>query len=104
MKAKENSIQLQGAIVRKMAKEHGTGKQIEGLIQANDKVLIVDDTCTTGKSVLLVAKAVENHGCSVVGIICVVDRDEGGRQQIEKSGYNFSSLLKVYNSKLIPWV
>ena len=104
MKAQENSIQLQGAIVRKAAKEHGTGKQIEGLIQANDKVLIVDDTCTTGKSVLLAAKAVENHGCSVVGIICVVDRDEGGRQKIEKSGYNFSSLLKVYNRKLIPWV
>ena len=104
MKAQENSIQLQGAIVRKGAKEHGTGKQIEGLIQANDKVLIVDDTCTTGKSVLMAAKATEKHGCSVVGIICVVDRDEGGRQEIEKSGYKFSSLLKVYNRKLIPWV
>ena len=104
MKAQENSIELQGAIVRKTAKEHGTGKQVEGLIKANDKVLIVDDTCTTGKSVLMAAKAAEKHGCSVVGIICVVDRDEGGRQEIEKAGYKFNSLLKVENRKLIPCI
>ena len=104
VKAMENNIQLHGAIVRKEAKEHGTGKQIEGLFKEEDKVIIIDDTCTTGKSVLMAAKALENHGCKVVGIICVVDRDEGGKENIEKYGYKFSSLLKIENLKLIPWI
>lgn len=103
VKSRENKIQLSGAIVRKETKEHGTGKQIEGLVKAKDKVIIIDDTCTTGKSVLMVAKAVENQGCKVVGIICVVDRDEGGKENIEKEGYKFSALLKIENLKLIPW-
>ena len=51
----------------------------------------------------MAAKALENHGCKVVGIICVVDRDEGGKENIEKCGYKFSSLLKIENLKLIPW-
>ncbi|MBU93891.1 MAG: orotate phosphoribosyltransferase [Chloroflexi bacterium] len=104
IKAKEKEIPLRGAIVRKAAKEHGTGNQIEGMIRTTDKVIIVDDTCTTGGSLLMAAKAIENQGCSIVGIICVVDRDEGGRQYIEKAGYKFNSLLKVENYKLIPYV
>jgi len=102
IKAKEKEIPLRGAIVRKTAKEHGTGNQIEGIIRSTDKVIIVDDTCTTGGSLLMAAKAVEKQGCSIAGIICVVDRDEGGRQAIEKAGYKFNSLLKVENLKLIP--
>ena len=102
IKAKEKEIPLRGAIVRKAAKEHGTGNQIEGIIRSTDKVIIVDDTCTTGGSLLMAAKAVEKQGCSIAGIICVVDRDEGGRQAIEKAGYKFNSLLKVENLKLIP--
>ncbi len=104
MKAMEKEIQLRGAIVRKAAKEHGTGKQIEGMVRATDKAIIVDDTCTTGKSILMAAKIVEKQGCTIAGIICVVDRDEGGRQNIEKQGYKFNSLLKVENHKLIPYV
>ena len=103
-KAMEKEIQLRGAIVRKAAKEHGTGKQIEGMVRATDKAIIVDDTCTTGKSILMAAKIVEKQGCTIAGIICVVDRDEGGRQNIEKQGYKFNSLLKVENHKLIPYV
>ena len=49
----------------------------------------------------MAAKAVEKQGCSIAGIICVVDRDEGGRQAVEKAGYKFNSLLKVENLKLI---
>ena len=104
MKAMEKEIQLRGAIVRKAAKEHGTGKQIEGIVRATDKAIIVDDTCTTGKSVLMAAKIVEKQGCTIAGIICIVDRDEGGKQNIEKQGYKFNSLLKVENHKLIPYV
>ena len=103
-KAMEKEIQLRGAIVRKAAKEHGTGKQIEGMVRATDKAIIVDDTCTTGKSILMAAKIVEKQGCTIAGIICVVDRDEGGKQNIEKQGYKFNSLLKVENHKLIPYV
>ncbi len=104
VKAKEKEIPLRGAIVRKAAKEHGTGNQVEGIIRARDKAIIVDDTCTTGGSLLMAAKAVEKQGCSIAGIICVVDRGEGGRQEIEKAGYKFNSLLKVKNLKLIPSV
>ena len=94
IKAMENTIQLHGAIVRKEAKEHGTGKQIEGLFQEEDKVIIIDDTCTTGKSVLMAAKALENHGCKVVGITGSEAKCEW---LTESLGFDFAINYKAQN-------
>ena len=101
MIAAEKKHNLRGAIVRKETKAHGTGNQIEGNYKENDRVLVVDDTCTTGGSVLFASEVLETHKCNVVKIMCVVDRVEGGREKIEKSGYSFDSLLMVKNKKLV---
>jgi orotate phosphoribosyltransferase len=101
MVAAEKKHNLSGAIVRKETKAHGTGNQVEGNYKENDRVLVVDDTCTTGGSVLFASKVLETHKCNVIKIMCVVDRVEGGREKIEKSGYRFGSLLMVKNKKLV---
>ena len=64
-------------------------------------VLVVDDTCTTGGSVLFAARIMEENKCIVTEIRCVLDRNEGGKQLIEGMGYGFSSILQVKNGKLV---
>lgn len=74
---------------------------IEGNYDKGDKVMVVDDTCTTGGSVLFAAKIMEEAGCEVELIRCVLDRVEGGKENITKAGYNFDSLLRVDGKRLI---
>jgi orotate phosphoribosyltransferase len=70
--------------VRKTAKEHGTGKRIEGEIQPGARVVIVDDVITTGNSVIDAIKATKELGLEIIEVIVLVDRQEGGRENIEK--------------------
>ena len=74
---------------------------VEGNYVDGDKVLVVDDTCTTGGSVLFAARIMEENKCSVTEIRCVLDRNEGGKQLIEEKGYGFNSILQVRDGKLI---
>ena len=78
---------LRAFTVRKEAKTHGTGKLIEGSFQRGDRVAIVEDVITTGHSALQAIDAVRKEGGHVAGILALVDREEGGRQVIEKAGY-----------------
>jgi len=98
--AREN-FKLRGAIVRKETKTHGTGKMVEGNYLEGDKVMVVDDTCTTGGSVLFAARVLEENKCIVTEIRCVLDRNEGGRQIIEGKGYGFGAILQVKDGKLV---
>ncbi len=84
---------LLGFIVRKEPKTHGEMKLIEGPFRKGLKCLIVDDVITTGSSILKAAKAVEDEGGIVVLTMGIVDRLEGGRENIEKAGYIFKSLF-----------
>ena len=86
---------VEGFLVRKSLKSHGTQKLIEGREKLKDgtKVCIVEDTCTTGRSVLNAIQKVENEGLKVVQVITVVDRQEGAREVIEKAGYSFHALV-----------
>ena len=95
MVAAKDKYPLKGAIVRKQTKTHGTGRMIEGNYDKGDKVMVVDDTCTTGGSVLFAAKIMEEAGCEGELIRCVLDRVEGGKENFTKAGYNFDSLLRV---------
>jgi orotate phosphoribosyltransferase len=81
--------------VRKEAKAHGTGKLIEGPFQANDHVVVVEDVITTGGSALRAIDAVRAAGATVLGVLAVVDRNEGGRAAIEASGIAVASLCLV---------
>jgi len=73
--------------VRKQLKEHGTGRMIEGNFQPGDAVVVVEDVITTGDSARRAIRAVEGEGGSVLGIVAVVDRQEGGRQALEADGH-----------------
>jgi len=80
-------------IVRKETKSHGTQKFIEGYDgKPGARVIVVDDVCTTGDSILKAAERAEQAGYEVVAALCVVDREEGGTELIAKK-YPFYSLL-----------
>ncbi len=80
------SGQVHGFLVRKAEKQHGTGQRIEGFRQKGARVVIVDDVCTTGASTIQAIEAAREFGFDVVGVMCLVERDEaGGRANIEKA-------------------
>src|SRR5262249_32617634 len=73
--------------VRKTVKEHGRQRRIEGNFSPGDSVVIVDDVITTGGSTLQAIDAVEAAGGKIAFVLVLVDREEGGRENIEKRGY-----------------
>ncbi|CAN5615483.1 orotate phosphoribosyltransferase [soil metagenome] len=73
--------------VRKEAKAHGTGRLIEGNLREGGRVLVVEDVITTGGSALRAIEAVTAAGALVIGVLAVVDREEGGRARIEEAGH-----------------
>ena len=77
---------LRAFTVRKEAKGHGTGRLIEGPFRSGDRTVIVEDVITTGGSAIRAIEAVQQAGGMVVGVLAVVDRQEGGREAIEMSG------------------
>ncbi|MBX7117593.1 MAG: orotate phosphoribosyltransferase [Gemmatimonadaceae bacterium] len=81
--------------VRKEAKTHGTGKLIEGPYQTGDRVVVIEDVITTGGSALKAVEAVRAAGGLVVGVLAVVDREEGGREAIEAAGLEVASLARA---------
>ena len=74
---------LNGFLVRKQPKGHGAGRQVEGFLKPGAKVVIVDDVCTTGGSTITAIEAVKAAGMDIIGILCLVDREQGGRANIE---------------------
>ncbi len=84
-------------IVRKEPKGHGTGKQIEGLLKKGDRVAVLEDVVTTGSSSLKAVSACQREGLEVVGVFCVVDREEGGRENIQAQGLQLYSIFKLSN-------
>ena len=81
--------------MRKEAKTHGTGKLIEGPFRAGDRVAVVEDVITTGGSALRAIEAVRAAGGDVVGVLALVDRDEGGREAIEEQGIPVTALVRA---------
>nr|NLI48917.1 orotate phosphoribosyltransferase [Propionibacterium sp.] len=77
---------LDAFVVRKSAKAHGMQRQIEGTEVSGRKVLIVEDTSTTGGSVMTAVDAVRAAGGDIVGVAVIVDRDTGARERIEAEG------------------
>ena len=80
-------------IVRKESKSHGTKQNIEGPLIPGSNVAIVDDVCTTGGSLFHAIEAAEKAGCKVVKVVSILDRKEGGSEEMRKRGYDFSALL-----------
>ena len=79
------STLLHGFLVRKAEKAHGTGRRIEGFLRQGANVVIVDDVCTTGGSTVTAIEAAREAGMNVAGVLCLVDREQGGRETIERT-------------------
>jgi orotate phosphoribosyltransferase len=80
------SGELDGFLVRKAEKQHGTGQRIEGFRDKGARVVIVDDVCTTGASTVQAIAAAREYGFEVVGVMCLVEREEAkGRPNVEKA-------------------
>jgi len=82
-------------IVRTETKERGTQKRIEGHLTKGGKVAIVDDVATTGGSLFKAIEAVETEGCQVVKVIAILDRHQGGSDELRKRGYDFIAILSA---------
>jgi orotate phosphoribosyltransferase len=87
---------LNGFLVRKAEKQHGTGQRIEGFREKGARVVIVDDVCTTGSSTIQAIETAREYGFEVVGAMCLVERqDAHGRPNVEKAAVpaNFISIF-----------
>jgi orotate phosphoribosyltransferase len=82
-------------MVRKEAKAHGMGRQVEGPVEPGMRCIIVEDVVTSGGSALQAATAATQFGLEVIGVLAVIDRLEGGREAIEAAGYQLTSLLDI---------
>lgn len=81
--------------VRKEPKTHGTGKLVEGPFRPGDRVVVIEDVITTGGSALKAVAALRAAGAEVLGVLAVVDREEGGREAIEAEGLKAISLARA---------
>ena len=86
---------IDGFTVRKEAKQHGTGRQIEGPFRDGARVVVAEDVITTGRSALKAIEAIEQAGGQVLGVIAVVDREEGGTEAIKRGGYDAVALVRL---------
>ncbi|MDQ3886358.1 MAG: orotate phosphoribosyltransferase [Actinomycetota bacterium] len=87
-------------VVRKSNKQHGLQRRIEGPDVAGRAVLAVEDTSTTGSSVLTAVEALRQAGAVVVGVVTVVDRDTGARQAVEAAGLPYRCVLELTDLEL----
>src|ERR1700690_4210076 len=80
------SGEIDGFLVRKAEKQHGTGQRIEGFREKGARVVIVDDVCTTGASTIQAVEAAREFGFDIAGVMCLVEREEAsGRRSVEEA-------------------
>ncbi|WP_447948958.1 orotate phosphoribosyltransferase [Microbacterium aurum] len=89
-------------VVRKEPKDHGRGRQIEGAEVAGKRVVIVEDTSTTGGSPLKAAEVVRDAGGDVVAVVTVVDRKTGAQAAVEAAGFTWRSIIDLDDLGLAP--
>jgi len=84
---------LPAFIVRREPKKHGMQRYIEGHLPPGGQVAIVDDVVTTGGAILRAIEAVEGEGCRVMRVIALLDRQQGGSDELRRRGYDFTPLF-----------
>lgn len=98
----QTDAQIDAFSVRKEAKTHGTGRSIEGNFRAGDTVVVVEDVITSGSSARQAVTTIENAGGKVLGILAVVDREEGGKAVLEEDGRRVVTLTNASELGLRP--
>jgi len=94
-KANEEDVPLEGILVRKETKKYGTQRQIEGNVREGMDIVLVEDVVTTGGSVLKAAEILEKEKLQIIKIFALIDREEGGKENIEAKGYEFESFFTL---------
>ena len=87
---------------RQARKEHGVRKKIEGILERNDRVLVVDDLITTGESVIEAAEVVRDQGGVVNEMVVLLDREQGGQETLRKARIEPHVLFKI--SDAMNWL
>lgn len=100
--AGQRRLPLVGFIVRKEAKGHGTGRQVEGPVCPGQRVVIVEDVITSGGSAIAAVQAARSFGLEVVGVIGIIDRLAGGQQAMAAAGVPLQTLLTVRDFGIEP--
>ena len=88
-------LPLRGVMVRKEAKQHGTGKLVEGPFREGESIVIVEDVVTTGGSSLLAIERCKAVGLKVSRVLAIIDRLEGGREAFAARGYELTTLFSI---------
>lgn len=88
-------LSLDAFVVRKEPKDHGRGRQVEGPDVSGKRVIVVEDTSTTGGSPLTAIAALEKAGATIAAVAVVVDRDTGARERIENAGYPYLAAISL---------
>lgn len=78
---------IKAFVIRKEPKDHGTGRMLEGPVKPGERVAILEDVMTTGTSALRAIKVATDHGLVVCEVLVLVDREEGGKETVERLGY-----------------
>ena len=84
-------------IIRKQKRDHGTGKQIEGIAVKDKKTILIEDVTTSGGSVIKSIQILREQGAQVDQVITVVDRESGAREKIESLNVVFTPLLTMHD-------
>ena len=95
LKSRLDDKPVRGFFVRPEVKGHGGRKQVEGPIEPGMRVAVFDDAISTGGSLLPAIDAVEAFGCRVVLVLCVLDRMQGGSEEIRRRGLPFYAILEA---------
>ena len=81
--------------VRKEPKGHGTGSQVEGGLPNDARVVVIEDSMTSGSSALRAAEVLADYGVEILGILTLVDREEGGRDAVTGAGYDLVTVFRA---------
>lgn len=87
-------LELPLVLVRKEAKEYGTARGIEGILELGDRVTVIEDVITTGGEAIRAVEKVREAGATVLGLVAVLDREEGGAENIQRLAVPFTPLFK----------
>lgn len=85
--------EIHGFTIRKSTKSHGTGRRVEGCFEPGLPVVVVEDVITSGGSALEAVDVARAERANVLGVLAVVDREEGGRQALEQAGLAVHTLI-----------
>jgi orotate phosphoribosyltransferase len=89
---------LNGFLVRKAEKAHGTGRRIEGFCRAGARVVIVDDVCTTGASTIAAIEAARQAGMTIAAVVCIVEREEANGRPAVEAAANPAPFLRLFTA------